>query len=1356
MKKITLLIICVLGFILGSNAGTVYYVSSTATLGLQNGSSWDNAFLSPAAAIASATPVSGDEFWVKQGTYVLTAQLSWETGQSFYGGFVGTETLRSQRSTDATLTILDGNNLYRVLNAPSMASPTTWDGFTIQNGAQATGAGAFLQKNAILSNCIFQNNKAVNVTSPYVAAGGAIYIQGLAGDADSIKVLNCTIKTNSVKSAAVASNYCGGGGIYIKPGSIKAVVRGCTIDSNIADGLGTANAIVSGGGIYMCDGIIDNCTIKNNTATNANPTTFVLTNAKNQAGGIFIMPQASTNTIVKNTTISGNSAPTYVGGGIAIDPLYTTTVVTAKTSILNCTIVNNSTWGAGGGAITAAGNATSTSEYAFNNCIVANNESSSVAAGGGGIFVNNVAGTSIAKFINCTVVNNKMLTTNYGGAGVFYNNIAADITNCVFWGNGSVGALAPYNVRVKNTLTTNKLINCAFDSHFNELEVSPVATPADLTGKVIVDVNNTGSTGGTLYANFTSPTNFIGKVVTAGDVTSFASADWSIASTSACKDAGTTVASVTTDILGTPRPQGGVYDIGAYEVKTIPILDATTAASSITSSSASSGGNITANGGASVSARGVCWNQSINPTISSAHTTNGTGNGSFTSSFSGLQPNKTYYVRAYATNSVGTGYGAQISFTTLLGTPDITFSTPTSVSKSYGDAKFTNTAGSSNSAGAITYSSGNTSVATVDASTGEVTILTSGSAVITANIAANGDYNSGLSTYTVNVSRASQTITFGMQVNKNVGDADFSPATVSSGLTVSYSSTNTAAVSIDGTTGWIHIVAPGTTTITASQAGNGNYNAASSVDQSLTVNSSTITVSSNSNISTLSPTSAIDLTVSAGYELTVNADANVKSITVAPGAKLTLNNTSVLTSTNGITLQNTASGTASFVDSRTADNPSVLAGIVQQDITETNRNWYVAVPVSGKSASDITLSAAKIIKRNEGFSSWDDVSGSLTAGVGYIAVASTNSGTTSWSLNGNLNSGKVEVPVTNSGASSTGYNLLGNPYPSYLNWEQVLNLNATNASLLQSTIWYRTATFNNGLSKFDYSFNTYNSTGRMSIPASTTGYIPPMQAFWVLAGSAGTVTFTNAMRSHGDGASNKLKAPSLNQQQILRLQVSNAVNSDETLVYFNPNASNAYDNFDSPKMSNNIASIPEIFTMVGTEKLVINGMNSVIPNQEIPLGFSTGQSNTFTIKATEISNFNDGTQIFLKDSQTNNEWNLTDGSAYNFSSDISSSNTSRFSVIFKAASITTGIINSKGASNSILIYRNVNNLISINCVNGIVGEASVSVYNAVGQKLAEQALQSSITILSRSFTPGVYLVSVRANAKSCTQKVVIN
>ncbi|MEI8271796.1 MAG: T9SS type A sorting domain-containing protein [Paludibacter sp.] len=1354
MKKSILLIICVLGLNMWSNA-TVYYVSSAGNN--TTGDSWTNAFTSPGKALATLTAGTSSgqhEVWVAKGTYSLSATyttLTWKTGINFYGGFTFGQTARTDRSTDASLTILDGINTYRVLTSTTLLYATTWDGFTIQNGYHTGGAGgALLQRNAILQNCIVQNCKTTNY------GGGGIAIGGVSTETDSIKVLNCIIRNNTVTDNT--SSQRGGGGIQIKAGSFCAVVRGCTIDGNISDGLAGAGN-VGGAGIHMMDGKVENCTISNNVATNKNASGGAISyTGKCQGGGILVWPQTTTNPItIKNCTITGNSSQTYSGGGICIDPTTSSVITAAQVNVSRTIITNNFVYKYGGGVATDRQSATATSSYAFENCVIANNRAEN--NNGGGVFVNNTAGASGAvSFTNCNIVNNRMTTFSAGGAGIYYNSIPALIKNCVLWGNTVYGASPlKHNVRTAD-ITGNQILNCAIDSRFSAADVNYSVNTTTLTGLVTVETSNSGSVSGKFYTNFASPTNFTGNIVTANvdSIALITNADWSISFNSACLNTGATVASPTNDIIGTPRPQGAAYDIGAYEVKTVPVLDATVAASAITSSSASSGGNITGNGGASVTARGVCWNLTSNPDIASAHTSNGTGTGSFTSNFTGLQPNKTYYVRAYATNSVGTGYGAQVSFTTLFGTPTLTFGTPTSVSKTYGDALFTNAASSSNSSGAITYSSGNTNVATVDVSTGAVTIVGAGSSVITATIAANGDYNSGLITYTVNVSPASQTITFGMQVNKNVGDADFSPATASSGLVVSYSSTNTAAVSIDGTTGWIHIVAPGTTTITASQTGNGNYNAASSVNQSLTVNSSTITVSSNSNISTLSPTSAIDLTVSAGYELTVNADANVKSITVAPGAKLTLNNTSVLTSTNGITLQNTASGTASFVDSRTADNPSVLAGIVQQDITETNRNWYVAVPVSGKSASDITLSSAKIIKRNEGFSSWDDVSGSLTAGVGYIAVASTNSGTISWSLNGNLNSGKVEVPVTNSGASSTGYNLLGNPYPSYLNWEQVLNLNATNASLLQSTIWYRTATFNNGMSKFDYSFNTYNSTGRMSIPANTTGYIPPMQAFWVLAGSAGTVTFTNAMRSHGDGASNKLKAPSLNQQQILRLQVSNAVNSDETLVYFNPNASNAYDNFDSPKMSNNIASIPEIFTMVGTEKLVINGMNSVIPNQEIPLGFSTGQSNTFTIKATEISNFNDGTQIFLKDSQTNNEWNLTDGSAYNFSSDISSSNTSRFSVIFKAASITTGIINRKTDSNSILIYRNVNNLISINCVTGIVGEASVSVYNAVGQKLAEQALQSSITVLNRSFTPGVYLVSVRANAKSCTQKVVIN
>ena len=91
----------------------------------------------------------------------------------------------------------------------------------------------------------------------------------------------------------------------------------------------------------------------------------------------------------------------------------------------------------------------------------------------------------------------------------------------------------------------------------------------------------------------------------------------------------------------------------------------TTAISNIDKTTATGGGNVTADGGASVTARGICWSTSQNPTISGSHTTDGTGTGNFTSAMTGLTANTTYYVRAYATNSVGTAYGEEVSFTTL-------------------------------------------------------------------------------------------------------------------------------------------------------------------------------------------------------------------------------------------------------------------------------------------------------------------------------------------------------------------------------------------------------------------------------------------------------------------------------------------------------------------------------------------------------------------------------------------------------------------------------------------------------------------------------------------------------------------
>ena len=90
----------------------------------------------------------------------------------------------------------------------------------------------------------------------------------------------------------------------------------------------------------------------------------------------------------------------------------------------------------------------------------------------------------------------------------------------------------------------------------------------------------------------------------------------------------------------------------------------TTAATQITENSALVGGNVTADGNATVTERGVVYSTSSNPTIANNKLASGNGTGSFTCTLTDLQDNTTYYVRAYATNSVGTAYGAQISFKT--------------------------------------------------------------------------------------------------------------------------------------------------------------------------------------------------------------------------------------------------------------------------------------------------------------------------------------------------------------------------------------------------------------------------------------------------------------------------------------------------------------------------------------------------------------------------------------------------------------------------------------------------------------------------------------------------------------------
>ena len=102
----------------------------------------------------------------------------------------------------------------------------------------------------------------------------------------------------------------------------------------------------------------------------------------------------------------------------------------------------------------------------------------------------------------------------------------------------------------------------------------------------------------------------------------------------------------------------------------IPVVT-TAEVSDVTGNSALCGGTVTDGGGFEITARGVCWSTSHNPTLSDSHTTDGTGTGSFTSSITGLGTSTTYYVRAYATTAQATSYGEEMTFTTMSGIPTV-------------------------------------------------------------------------------------------------------------------------------------------------------------------------------------------------------------------------------------------------------------------------------------------------------------------------------------------------------------------------------------------------------------------------------------------------------------------------------------------------------------------------------------------------------------------------------------------------------------------------------------------------------------------------------------------------------------
>jgi|GEM_PF-2120168 len=495
------------------------------------------------------------------------------------------------------------------------------------------------------------------------------------------------------------------------------------------------------------------------------------------------------------------------------------------------------------------------------------------------------------------------------------------------------------------------------------------------------------------------------------------------------------------------------------------------------------------------------------------------------------------------------------------------------------------------------------------------------------------------------------------------------------------------------------------------------------------------------------PTSqATAVDINPATQITMPTGTALAPVTVKAGGKLTLNNNVTL---NGVTLQSDATGTATFVDTNN-DSPQSVTATVQQHLT-AERNWYTASPIATGTASGLSLGTS-VQTYNESSKAWTTLSGSteLVPGKGYVSVAGTGTGTTGTvSFSGTLNTGTIEVPVTRTGTDKAGFNLVANPYPSYLDWSLV-TADPLNANI-GTTMWFRTKTAANA-----YTFSTYNSAGNVAVANSAattiTKYIPPMQAFWIRvnSGTASTnLTFKNTMRSHRDVNGNTLKAPQADNQKLVRLQVSNGTNSDEAVLYFDSNAQNGFDTYDSQKMFNNNPTQPEIYTLANNEQLVINGLNELALNSEQMIGFNAGETSNYSIAVTELKNLEG--KIYLKDKLLNNEVELTENTVYPFSSGTVKT-TDRFSLIFRATGNATALNNQKNPLNAIVFVSAGN--IEVRS-NEAIDNSMLKVYSVTGELLYQAPVFAGVHTVKQKLNAGVYLVSVTASGNTITKRVII-
>nr|MBC8344156.1 T9SS type A sorting domain-containing protein [Bacteroidota bacterium] len=339
---------------------------------------------------------------------------------------------------------------------------------------------------------------------------------------------------------------------------------------------------------------------------------------------------------------------------------------------------------------------------------------------------------------------------------------------------------------------------------------------------------------------------------------------------------------------------------------------------------------------------------------------------------------------------------------------------------------------------------------------------------------------------------------------------------------------------------------------------------------------------------------------------------------------------------------------------------------------------------------------------------------------------------------GTFNTGTQSINISYTGAAGTGWNLVGNPYPSYLDWD--------------ASGWTKT-NLNNAVYVWDPDqSNVASYVGGIGTNGGSP-YVAPSQGFFVRVNSGGgSVGMTNEVRTHTTETEFRDNA----KDDLLKLKISGNGYSDETIICFDPHATNDFDgNYDAFKVEGSNLLTPQIYTRsADMEELSINTFAGLYESTSIPLFVKVGKTAEYEIYV-NVADFDQYTQLYMEDLTDGQIYDLQEQSKLTFKIDVND-NPERFIIHFTPLQTvemqTTNGIN-QNEKEIVNIYTN-NKHIYIHIDEWEYSQ--ISIYSIIGDEVYKGNLNSSLSKVNLDDSAnGYYIVHVSKGNQTYSQKIVI-